>query len=774
MSQTFKLFLSIFFLALFGCEVMAQERGFNVVHYDLSFDFLDFSAAELHGRALLEIEIDDSSLDTLHLDLLELSVDSVLQNGLPLSFNHNDTILSIALNQSANFGDTLSFSIHYGGAPHAESASFGGFFFRLGMAYNVGVAFREYPHNYGRVWFPCLDNFTDRATYDIHVLMEGGRRSACSGVLQSRDSLGGDTIQEHWSMLEAIPTYLASMAVGIYDSTSYEYVGLERSIPIDVYTAPAKTSSLAGSFVNLRSCMRIYEEGYAPYAWERCGYVVLPMTGGAMEHANNIAYPSFAINGNTSRETLMAHELSHHWWGNLVTCERQEEMWLNEGWASFSEWLFLEKQYDWAAAQVDVEGRLHDLLKNLHHDEGGYRDLVSIPQELTYGSHVYDKGALTALALREYMGPSHFTAGIDSFLSNNQFTSINSEYLRDELEKYTPIDLHSFFDEWVFSPGWASVSLDSFRFTPTTGLTDVYFELSQQYKGRDFVSKLLPLSITVLDSHFVSQSFAVELSSLSDTFHASSVIAQPAAVLVNRYSRLPLAISSGEMVINSPGSYAFTNADVSLKVNSIGDSALVRIEEHWTHVPMSSADMSRLKVRPNPDRFWSIQGVALGGMSAEMSFVYNGLSASRLDESLSSVPEDSLVLLHRPYGQKSWTIYQNASLNTSGNPLDGLGAFVLSEVAFGDYAFGIRDVAAGAFDLLEKSTRAYPNPCHDRLYIENYEEVEELILTNVLGQEISIPEMNFGILRMDKLTPGMYILQMNVGGQLIEERIVKR
>jgi len=774
MSWIFKRFLSIFFLAFIGIEASAQDRGFNVIHYDLSFDFLDFSAAQLKGNALLEIEVDQNSIDSIHLDLLKLSVDSVLLEGFPLSFNHNDTILSIALSQSANVGDTLILNIHYGGVPHAEAASFGGFFFRSGMAYNVGVAFREYPHNYGRVWFPCLDNLTDRASYDIHVLMEGGRRSTCSGLLQLRDSLGGDTIIEHWSMSESIPTYLASMAVGIYDSTSYQYIGLERTIPIDVYTAPSKTASLAGSFANLRSCMRIYEEGYAPYAWERCGYVVLPMTGGAMEHANNIAYPSFAINGNTSRETLMAHELSHHWWGNLVTCERQEEMWLNEGWASFSEWLFLEKQYDWASAQVDVEARLHDLLKNLHHDEGGYRDLVSIPQEITYGSHVYDKGALTALALREYMGPSLFTAGIDSFLSNNQFASINSEYLRNELEKYTPIDLHSFFDEWVFSPGWASVSLDSFRFSPTTGLTDVYFELSQQYKGRDFNSKLLPLSITVLDSQFVTQDFSVELSSLSDTFHLSSVISQPAAVFVNRQSRLPLAISSGEMVIKSPGSYSFSNADVSLKVNSLGDSALVRIEEHWTPVPMLVSDMSRLKVRPNPDRFWSIQGIALGGMSAEMSFVYNGLPSSRLDESLSSVPEDSLVLLHRSYGQKSWTIYQNASLNTSGNSSDGLGAFVLTEVAFGDYAFGIRDVAAGAHDVQEKLTRAYPNPCHDRLYIENYEELESLTLTNVLGQEVSIPEMNFGILRMEKLSPGMYILRMKVGGQQFEERIVKR
>ena len=145
MSRIFKRFLSIFFLAFIGIEASAQDRGFNVIHYDLSFDFLDFSAAQLKGNALLEIEVDQNSIDSIHLDLLKLSVDSVLLEGFPLSFNHNDTILSIALSQSANVGDTLILNIHYGGVPHAEAASFGGFFFRSGMAYNVGVAFREYP-----------------------------------------------------------------------------------------------------------------------------------------------------------------------------------------------------------------------------------------------------------------------------------------------------------------------------------------------------------------------------------------------------------------------------------------------------------------------------------------------------------------------------------------------------------------------------------------------------------------------------------------------------
>ncbi len=765
------LFSLLLILTFVSGQSQTRSDSIDVLNYKLAFDFSDFQSNTLFGQAELKVLVKAQSLDFLNLDLLKLGVNDVVANGNRPSFTHNDTLLRIDLSPDATFGDTLTVEVNYDGLPHAEAAAFGGFFFRGGLAYNIGVAFQEHPHNYGRVWFPCVDDFVDRATYQIDVKTTGGLNAACSGELLEVDSLGGDTLLHHWAIEQTLPTYLVSMAVGDLNQTSWPHVGRQDTFPVDIFSPPAKTPSVAGSFSTLDDAISIYETAYSHYAWPRVGYVVLPMNGGAMEHGMNIAYPNFVVNGNLQYETLMAHELSHSWWGNLVTCEKQEEMWLNEGWASFSEWLYLEKQYGWETAQHEVEEMLHDLLKNLHHDEGGYRDLVSIPGDLTYGSHVYDKGALTALALREYLGEVAFTDAVNRFLLFNRYRSINSEYLRDELEKYSLFDLHPFFEEWVFSPGWASVSLDTFLVTPTTGLTRIDFELSQQNKGRSFYSDRLPLEISIVDSFLQAYTLHVNLNELRDTLKLNSVINQPAAIFVNRRSRLPLAISSEEIRIGAPGVYNFDHADFNLNVSIILDSALVRVEEHWTDVPMTAQDMMRIGVRANPDRWWSMQGFNQGSFAATTSLVYNTIPSARLDLSLDSVLEDSLVLLHRPYGHKRWQIYSNYTLN-AGNPSDGLGAFSLSEVHFGDYAFGVRDVTAG---LLEKpaavSSYAYPNPATDRAYIKDYEQFTSLEVLDINGRILSFPYEQ-GILRLDDVAAGTYSLRLRSEAGVLEEKLI--
>src|SRR4051812_511852 len=106
----------------------------------------------------------------------------------------------------------------------------------------------------------------------------------------------------------------------------------------------------------------------------------------------------------------MAHELSHHWWGNLLTCETPEDMWINEGWASFSADLFFEWQYGKPTYLQRVKSRHEDIVHYLHHTEGGFRAISGLPHNLTYGSHVYEKGADMIHNLRGYLGDADFFA----------------------------------------------------------------------------------------------------------------------------------------------------------------------------------------------------------------------------------------------------------------------------------------------------------------------------------------------------------------------------
>src|SRR5690606_32497625 len=155
------------------------------------------------------------------------------------------------------------------------------------------------------------------------------------GSLINESIISGDTIMRTWQMDEEIPSYLAAVAVGPYSEVNWIYQGIQSQIPVQMAVRAVDSTNLKNSFIHLNDAMDAYESAYGPYLFNKVGYSVVPFSSGAMEHASLVAYPSNAVNGNTGSELLMAHELSHHWWGNLVTCDDQEDMWLNEGWASF-------------------------------------------------------------------------------------------------------------------------------------------------------------------------------------------------------------------------------------------------------------------------------------------------------------------------------------------------------------------------------------------------------------------------------------------------------
>ena len=127
-----------------------------------------------------------------------------------------------------------------------------------------------------------------------------------------------------------------------------------------------------------------------------------------MEHATNITYPNSSINGSLSDEWLYAHELSHMWFGDKVTCASADDMWLNEGWAVFCESVFREGLYGKESYKTTMRSKLKDVLQFTHIKDGGYRALYGIPPEYTYGSTVYDKGGQVAHTLRGYLGDSLF------------------------------------------------------------------------------------------------------------------------------------------------------------------------------------------------------------------------------------------------------------------------------------------------------------------------------------------------------------------------------
>ncbi|MFH2143144.1 MAG: M1 family metallopeptidase, partial [Bacteroidota bacterium] len=483
-------FLFIFTLLFISISVFPAKDNFktthsdslDILHYTINIEVL-YTTTEIAGNTNLLITPKINNLDVISLDLLKLTIDSIwIDSLITANYTYNDTLLNIFPAGSFNLTDTFTVTVFYHGYPTEDPSGFGGFSFSGSYAYSIGVAFIDNPHNYGRVWYPCIDDFVDRATYDFYIKSDSIKFAVCNGTFQDVVYPGNSKAIYHWNMRDEIPTYLANVAVADYIAIRDTFVGILDVIPIAIYVRPTDSLKAVNSFINLKQILEGFEYRFGPYMWERVGLVAVPL-GGGMEHATNISYGNSLITGNLTYEWLYAHEISHHWFGDLITCGEAEEMWINEGWAVYSEAIYMEYLYGRDAYRQYVRDNHKYVLRASHLDDGGYRALVGVPHEYTYGTTVYDKGGDVAHTIRGYMGDCTFFPAIKHLMDTFQFSDVISEDMKNVFTAYSGIDMTDFFNAWVYAPGFPHFSVDSFDVINNGVDYDVTVYIKQKLKG---------------------------------------------------------------------------------------------------------------------------------------------------------------------------------------------------------------------------------------------------------------------------------------------------
>ncbi|MBX3103022.1 MAG: M1 family metallopeptidase [Bacteroidetes bacterium] len=452
----------IFRLWLLGLllPVALRAQSFDVQHYHIALD-INLAAKTLSGHTRVQLRSQLKELLFVELSLYQLKVKQVLRNGQRQRFEQSADRLFVELLSPAYLGDTLSLDISYEGKPAAPSW-FGGFYMTDTSAYNLGVWIDGTPPNFGKAWFPCVDNFMDKATYSYAITTPRGYTAVCGGMHQGTTPAGKDKLLHRWALDLPIASYLASVAVGRYSPVTFSLTSVSgRTVPAYAYVHPAEVAAAETHFRGLQEVFSAFEAHFGPYQWPRVGYVAVAMKGGAMEHAVNIAYPESGLTD--PGIALWVHELAHSWFGNLVTCKDASEMWLNEGFARYCETL---GQYAWLRIQEPgtdprlLLARLQDeeiqarVLALTHRYDGGYFPVSGVPAALTYSSTVYDKGATVVHTLRYFLGDSVFFPALQAYLRQYAWGNAGSQDLQKALTAYSRIDLAPFFEGWVYSPGF--------------------------------------------------------------------------------------------------------------------------------------------------------------------------------------------------------------------------------------------------------------------------------------------------------------------------------
>ncbi|CAG5087035.1 M1 family aminopeptidase [Parvicella tangerina] len=740
----------------------------DILNYDITLDFANVGSQEIAGICHIKFRSLQNNVSTLSLDLLQLTIDSITQGGQILTYHYNDTLIVANLASALNIGDVDSVTVFYHGQPQGDPSGWGGFYFQGNYSYNLGVGFEADPHNYGRVWHPCFDNFVERATYDITLLTPSNLRGYANGLITSEID-HGSYYERSWSLNQSIPTYLACVAVGQYTHVEQNYLSpiTSNSTPMYLIAEPADTTGFKSSFVNLEGAMNGFEQQYGPYLWDKVGFHLVPFTSGAMEHATSIAYPKVAANGSLSNETLMAHELSHHWWGNLVTCRTDGDMWINEGFASYSEKIFLEHVYSYDRYLTDVKANHKDVLLNAHVRDGGYFAISGVPHSITYGDHSYNKGADIAHNLRTYMGDSAFFNGLQSFLADHAFEDVDAYDFRDHLNANSPIDVTDFFEDWVFNAGFPGFVIDSSLLIQNGNNYDVAIYVHQKLRGTNHYYANVPMEITFVSDGWEDTTFSFVCDGEFTTAQFT-VPFLPVMSYLNGNDRLSMAVTAENQVVNGTNTQDLSYAMFRYIPSNAPDSSFVRIEHYWVAPDGFQEPENEFAYYISEERFWKVDGIWADGFHATGRVYFTGKPgvSTELDPVLASKPgfhEDSLVLLYRENASSLWHPVENISIQTLGSATDGRAYISFDTLKKGEYTFGWRKSPVSTGKIQNKKINVFPNPVKNWLSIEMeqpFSNHTSLAVYNSSGQLMLTTKYWANQIDVSQLSSGVYFLKI--------------
>lgn len=755
----------------------------DILNYNISLNITDFVTNTIAGNTQVKFTPKMNGVTKLHLDFLMLTVDSIEIAGNNLAYSYNDTLLAVNLPATYNINDTATVQVYYHGTPQGDASGWGGFYFQSGYAYNLGVGFAALPHTYGRVWFPCFDNFVERSSYEFNITTNGGKVAYCNGELAGdvTDGIGNRT--RRWVLNEQIPGYLASVTVAAYAQINQTYNGANGAVPIIIAALATDTTAVKNSFINLPVALSTFEDHFGPYMWNRVGYCMVPFNSGAMEHATNISYPKATATGSLTYQTLYAHELSHHWFGDLATCRTAEDMWLNEGWAHYCEFLFSEALYGYNSYMSSVRPNHED---NLHFNtpKEGLLTLSNIPQTFTYGDHVYNKGADVAHTMRGYMGDSLFFYSVKTYLSQNNYKDVSSMDFMNALTAASGMDMSDFFNDWVFNPGWCHFSIDSTVVVPAGPNYSVTVYVKQKLTQAPHYFNNVPLEVTFKAADFTEQTQSFVMSGVNANF-TFTVPFNPVFTAVNMGEKISHAVAPEYKTLKTTGNFSFANARMTITVQSITDSAFVRVEHNYTapdgfHTPQP--------YRLSPNRYWKVDGILPAGFRAKATLNYEGRTLGFtgnywLDTPLNITTEDSLVLMYRANAADDWHLYPYYTKNMQSSTTDKRGVITIDTLKPGEYAFAIADymatgISQAATDV--KGVNVFPNPSKTTLTVDlsgiknKLESNSLIVVTDISGKAIRTEKVNAQQescrISTSDLSNGIYFITVKTGDKKIIAR----
>lgn len=446
----------------------SYNRRFDLIHTKLDLRF-DWQNQHALGRAQLTLSPLMYPQRSLVLDAKSFDIHSVQieDQKKELAYKYDGYLLIIEFDRVIKKGEEIKLLIEYTAKPNEAPA--GG---SAAITSDKGLYFINAdgsdPDKPQQIWtqgeteanshwFPTIDKPNERTTQEIYLTVEDRFTTLSNGLLVNSVKNNDGTRTDYWRMEKTNAPYLFMLAIGEYAIVRDKW----KDVPIEYYVEPEYKDYAAEIFNHTPEMLTFFSEYTGvDYPWSKIAHVVVrDYVSGAMENTTAIVYGEFVQK--TGRELIdndndgiVAHEIIHHWFGDLVSPESWSNIVLNEGFANYGEFLWTEYKYGLEAAEHLRLNELNGYLNSAHNR--GMHALVDFEyddKEDMFDAHSYNKGGLVMHMLRRYIGDDAFRAGLKKYLIDNAYTDVEAHELRLAMEDVTGEDLNWFFNQWFYSSG---------------------------------------------------------------------------------------------------------------------------------------------------------------------------------------------------------------------------------------------------------------------------------------------------------------------------------
>ncbi|MET9445871.1 M1 family metallopeptidase [Streptomyces cinerochromogenes] len=415
----------------------AGNGGYDVGHYALTLDYTP-SGHRLTGTAVITARA-TRDLSAFDLDLAGLHVDSVRVEGRDARWSRTGQELTVRPHDDLSEGETFRTTVRYSGTPRTLTDPDGS---EEGWLPTADGALALGEPVGSMAWFPGNHHPSDKAAYDITVTVPKGLQAVSNGELKEQRTRGGRT-SYHWHTAEPMASYVATVAVGHYEITR---TSGPHGLPVLTAVDPAEAEDSAEVLAQIPEILDWAEYNFGPYPFSSAGAIV-DRPGDAdyaLETQNRPVFPADQFDTST-----LVHELAHQWYGDSVTPRSWRDMWLNEGFATYAEWLYKEDHGGPTAQQTFT--RLY---------ESDREEIWAYPPATPSGAAhisdtpVYDRGAMVLHKIRQKVGDDTFYDIVQGWAAAHRHGSASTADFTKYVEEKAPEkDFAGIWKDWLYGDG---------------------------------------------------------------------------------------------------------------------------------------------------------------------------------------------------------------------------------------------------------------------------------------------------------------------------------